>query len=257
MRALRCSAAPSIWTTWPPNLSAGPPAPPRSVRLNRAGIVFGVVYVLIGLAWVAGTNPGPPFPLVSWFVIIAVAGSFIPGIANQVSLARAHLAAPALMYSLAPDRLGFLAVVLAVAGLTDLVDGTIARRFDKPSMLGGGLDPVVDGVLLGAVAVGLAAGGIFPLWLAAVIIVRYLLPAVVGLALLSTGRRPELRHSLSGQISTALIIVLVGGICIFRFMNQDASNVVIGAEIVIPITALATFVHLGWLARQSMRLGPG
>src|SRR6202521_1730407 len=28
MPALRCSAAPSSWTTWTPNLSAGPPAPP-------------------------------------------------------------------------------------------------------------------------------------------------------------------------------------------------------------------------------------
>ena len=108
-------------------------------------------------------------------MIVAAFGSFVPGIANQVSLARAHLAAPALVYSLSADRLGFLAVVLAVAGLTDLVDGTIARRFDKPSTLGGGLDPVVDGILLGAVAVGLALGGIFPLWLAAVIVVRYLL----------------------------------------------------------------------------------
>jgi cardiolipin synthase len=193
----------------------------------------------------------------AWFVVVAVFGSFVPGIANQVSMARAHLAAPALVYSLASDRLGFLAVVLAVAGLTDLVDGTIARRFDKPSTLGGGLDPVVDGILLGAVAIGLALGGIFPLWLAVVIVVRYLLPAVVGLGLLSTGRRPELRHSVSGQISTALIIVLVGGLCLFRFMNQDASNVVIGAEIVIPIATLATFVHLGVLARRSLRLGGG
>src|ERR1700704_63795 len=189
---------------------------------------------------------------VGWFVLVAAFGCFVPGIANQVSLARAYLAAPALMYSLSSERLGFLALVLAVAGLTDLVDGTIARRFDKPSTFGGGLDPVVDGILLGAVAVGLALGGIFPLWLPAVIVIRYLLPAVVALALLSTGRRPELRHSVSGQISTALIIVLVGGLCLFRFMNQDATNVVIGAEIAIPIATVATFVHLGWLARRSM-----
>jgi phosphatidylglycerophosphate synthase len=227
------------------------------VRLNRAGVAWGAAYVVLGVAWVAATNPGPSLLLAAWFVLVAAVGSFIPGVANQVSLARAHLAAPALVYALAPDRLGFLAVVLAVAGLTDLVDGTIARRFDKPSMLGGGLDPVVDGVLLGAVAVGLALGGIFPLWLAAVIIFRYLFPAVVGLVLLSSGRRPELRHSVSGQISTALIIVLVGGICLFRFMHQDASNVVIGAEIAIPIATIATFVHLGWLARRSMRLGAG
>ena len=93
--------------------------------------------------------------------------------------------------------------------------------------------------------------------LAAVVVVRYVLPAVVALALLSTGRRPELRHTVSGQISTALIIVLVGGICLFRFMNQDATNVVIGAEIVIPIATVATFVNLGWLARRSITSGGG
>ncbi len=219
--------------------------------------MFGVAYVVLGIAWVAVAKPESAFLLVAWFVVVAAFGCFVPGIANQVSLARAHLAAPALVYSLASNRLGFLAVVLALAGLTDLVDGTIARRFDKPSMLGGGLDPAVDGILLGAVAAGLALGGIFPLWLAAVIVMRYLLPAVVALVLLSMGRRPELRHSVSGQISTALIIVLVGGICLFRFMNQDASNVVIGAEIVIPIATIATFVHLGLLARRSMQPRPG
>jgi cardiolipin synthase (CMP-forming) len=227
------------------------------VRLNRAGAAFGVAYIVLGVAWVAVASPESPYLLVSWFVAVALCGSFVPGIANQVSLARAQLAAPALIYSLAPNRLGFLAVVLALAGLTDLVDGTIARRFDKPSRLGGGLDPVIDGVLLGAVAVGLAVGGIFPPWLAAVIVFRYLFPAVVALVLLSSGRRPELRHTVSGQISTALIIVLVGGICLFRFMNQDATNVVIGAEIVLPIATIATFVQLGWLARRSLRVGAG
>jgi cardiolipin synthase (CMP-forming) len=227
------------------------------VLTNRAGVAFGVAYIVLGVAWVAVANPAAPVLVVAWFVIVAAVGGFVPGIANQVSLARAHLAAPALVYSLESNRLGYLALVLALAGLTDLVDGTIARRFDKPSTLGGGLDPVVDGILLGAVAVGLALGGIFPLWLAAVVVVRYLLPAVVALVLLSMGRRPELRHSVSGQVSTALIIVLVGGICLFRFMNQDASNVVIGAEIVIPIATVATFVHLGLLARRSMQPGPG
>jgi cardiolipin synthase len=227
------------------------------MRLNRDGIVFGAVYVLLGVGWVSWTNPGPPLPLITWFVAVAAIGSFVPGIANQVSLARAHLAAPALVYSLSSGRLGFLAVVLAIAGVTDLVDGTIARRFDRPSTLGGGLDPVVDGVLLGAVAIGLAMGGIFPSWLAVVIVARYLVPAIAGLVLIAMHRRPELRHTVSGQISTALIIVLVGGICLFRFFNQDASNVVVGAEVVIPLTAAATFVHLGWLARRSMALRPG
>ena len=219
------------------------------MRITRTGVTFSIGYVALGLAWVFAASPSGSAGLyVAWFLALAIAGAFVPGIANQVSLARAYLAAPALAYSFAPGQLGLLAVVLAIAGLTDLVDGTIARRFDRPSTLGGGLDPVVDGVLLGAVAIGLVLSEIIPLWLAVVIVARYLLPAIGGLVLISLHRRPELRHTVSGQISTALIIVLVGGICLFRFFNQDASNVVAGAEIVVPIATLATFIHLGWAA---------
>jgi cardiolipin synthase len=221
------------------------------MRLNRVGITGGAIYLVLGVLWVwLARPPGPAWLLVGWFVAVAVVQAFIPGEANQVSLARAHLAAPAFVYAVTPGHLGALALVLAVAGLTDLVDGTIARRFAHPSTLGGGLDPIVDGVLLGGVAIGLALGGIFPLWLAVVIVARYVLPALGGLVLIYLHRRPELRHTVSGQISTALIIILVGGICLFRFMNQDATNVVVGAEVVIPIATLATFVHLGWVARR-------
>jgi len=219
------------------------------VRITRFAVLISAAYLVLGLAWtLVARPPGPAALFVGWFVLVAVVAAFIPGLANQVSLARAYLAAPALAYSMAPGNLGPLAVVLAIAGLTDLVDGTIARRFDRPSNLGGGLDPVVDGVLLGAVGVGLVVSAIIPFWLAAVIVARYLLPAVGGGVLISMHRRPELRHTVSGQISTALIIVLIGGICLFRFFGQDASNVVAGAEVVIPIATLATFIHLGWAA---------
>ncbi len=221
------------------------------MRLTRTSVALSFLYVVLGLAWVFGARPpGQVGIYAAWFVVVAAVGAFVPGLANQVSLARAYLAAPALAYSVSGDRLGLLALVLAIAGLTDLVDGTIARRFDKPSTLGGGLDPVVDGILLGSVGIGLVVGGVIPSWLAAVIVLRYLVPAVTGFALISMGYRPELRHTVSGQISTALIIVLVGGICLFRFFNQDASNVVAGAEIFIPLTTVATFIHLGWAARR-------
>jgi phosphatidylglycerophosphate synthase len=229
------------------------------VRFNRLGAAGGAVYLVLGVAWVwLAQPPAPAWLLVAWFVLVAAVEAFIAGEANQVTLARAHLAAPALAYSLSPGHLGPLAVVLAVAGLSDLVDGTVARRFERPSTFGGGLDPIVDGILLGAVVMGLSLGGSFPLWLALVIVARYLLPAAGGLVLISMHRRPELRHTVTGQISTSLIIVLVGGICLFRFFGQDATNVVIGAEVVIPIATLATFVHLAWVARRPVAVAePG
>jgi len=225
---------------------------------DRTARVATAAYLVAGLAWaLLSLQPGQSWVASAWIVTVAAVGARLPGPANQVSLSRAYLAAPALVYAMHQD-FGLLAVCVAVAGLTDLVDGTIARRFVHPSELGGALDPVVDGVFLGALVIGLAAGGAFPMWLAFVVIARYLLPAAGGLVLISMHRRPELRHTVTGQISTSLIIVLVGGVCLFRFFGQDASNIVIGAEVAIPIATIATFVHLAWVARRPVAVAePG
>ncbi len=184
------------------------------MRLNRAGVMASLIYAVLGLAWTF--LAAMPWPVAGWFVIVAVAGAFVPGEANQVSLARAYLAAPAAAYAQRGD-FGALAVTVALAGLTDLVDGTVARRFKSPTNFGGGLDPVVDGLFAAALAFGLAFGGAFPVWLAVVVTARYFLPAIVGVALL-------------------------------RGLRQDPGNLVIGAEIVLPIATAATFVHLAYAA---------
>ena len=217
------------------------------MRLQRSGVIAGLIYLVIGLAWIWITEP--PLYLIAWLFLVAVAGSYVPGEANQVTLARAYLAVPALAYA-TTGQLGLLAVVVAVAGLTDLVDGTIARRLSQPSQLGGALDPVVDGIFMGALCIGLAAGGFIPLWLALVVIARYLLPALAGGLLMVLGRRPDLRHTLTGQVSTSLILVLVGGICLFRGLNQDSSGLLNAAEVVIPIATIATYVHLAFALRR-------
>jgi phosphatidylglycerophosphate synthase len=217
------------------------------VRPNRTGVVAGLAYLACGLAWLGFS--GQPWWIAVWFAVVAVGGSFVPGAANHVSLARAYLAAPALAYAL-DGEFGPLAVVVALAALSDLVDGTVARRSGHPSNFGGGLDPVVDGLFLGAFVIGLALGGSFPLWLALVVIARYLLPALAGGMLLALGRRPQLRHTLMGQVSTVLILLLVGGACLLRALSQDSSPLVLAAEVVIPIATAATFANLALALRS-------
>lgn len=224
------------------------------MRLNRAGVIASAIYVLLGLGWVALT--GASWTFVPWLVLVAMIGAFVPGVANQVSLARVYLALPALEYA-AHGSFGPLAVVVAVAGLTDLVDGTVARRFKSPTTFGGGLDPVVDGLFMAALGFGLAVAGVFPAWLAIVVAARYFLPAIAGAVLIASGRRLELRHTLTGQVSTALNLVLLGGAALLRGLHQDPGNLVIGAEIVLPIATLATFVHLGFVAFRRPAPEPG
>ncbi|MFI5284448.1 MAG: CDP-alcohol phosphatidyltransferase family protein [Candidatus Dormibacterales bacterium] len=221
------------------------------MRLSRKAGVASVTYLAAGLLWVFVAHPpGSALALVAWLVAVACIGCFVPGEANQVSLARAYLAAPGFAYASQVDDAGILALVVALAGLTDLVDGTVARRFAHPSTLGGGLDPVVDGLFMGAVVSGLVASGVIPAWLAAVVVGRYLLPALAGALLIGLHRRPELRHTLMGQVSTSLILILVGGVALFRGLKQDPGPLVTAAELVIPIATAATFVHLAWVARR-------
>ena len=152
---------------------------------------------------------------------------------------------PAFWFALHPGSFGWLAATVALAGLSDLVDGTLARRFGGPTEFGAGLDPVVDGVFFGAVAMGLAVGGAYPLWLAGVVVARYLVPALAGALLILLKRLPTLRHTFFGQLSTALIAVLVGGVALLRGFGLSTSVIVAVGSVVIPIATLIAWIELG------------
>ena len=181
----------------------------------------------------------------------------ILGVANLVTGSRIVLAIPGYWFGLTPSGLPWLAVVVAIAGLSDLVDGTIARRFDRPTKFGAGLDPVADGFFYGAVALGLAVGGAYPFWLAWVVIARYTLPAVVGGLLVLLGRLPALRHTFFGQLSTALIAVLLGGLALFRFLGLSTGSLLLATEVVIPVVTLLAWIELGLTARALSRTDGG
>jgi phosphatidylglycerophosphate synthase len=221
------------------------------IRPTTVGIAASACLLAADLSWLALVRPPGLAFLAAWFAALAVLGAFLPGLANQVTLSRAHLAGPALVYSLLPSRLVELAAVVSLAGLSDVVDGMIARRLGNPTRLGGGLDPVVDGVFFGAVAIGLSLGGAYPWWLALVVVVRYGLPAVVGAGLVLAGRHPKLEHTPLGQVSTTLIGVLLGGLALLRGLGWPADGLLRVSEVVLPLAALATFANLYWANRAA------
>ena len=73
------------------------------------------------------------------------------------------------------------AVLLAVLGATDWVDGFVARRFHQVSNLGKVLDPVADRVLVGTGVISIIVAGAVPVWFGVLTVAR---EAVVSAAVL-------------------------------------------------------------------------
>lgn len=81
------------------------------------------------------------------------------------------------------------ALLLAALGITDGVDGYVARHFRQVSTLGKVLDPTADRLLLGTAAVAIIAVGAVPLWVAVVALLREVLVAAGFLYVAAAGGR--------------------------------------------------------------------
>ena len=90
---------------------------------------------------------------------------------NVITVARIVLVAPA-AWLLWRDAVVPALVLIAVAGLSDAIDGEIARRFNWRTRFGEMTDPAADKLLVVAVFVVLAVQGHLPLWLVVVVVLR-------------------------------------------------------------------------------------
>jgi cardiolipin synthase len=105
-------------------------------------------------------------------------------------------------------------IVLAVSGITDYLDGTIARKFQVVTRLGQLLDPAADRLFIIAALVGLCVREIIPLWLVIIIISRDFMLIILGIILANHGYGPLPVHHL-GKMGTfsllfALPILMIG-----------------------------------------------
>ncbi len=92
-------------------------------------------------------------------------------IPNLITIARL-LIVPVVIVMILQGRWPAAFVLFVVAGVSDAVDGYIARRFDMRSEFGAYIDPLADKALLVSIYVTLAVVGVLPAWLAVVVVFR-------------------------------------------------------------------------------------
>lgn len=101
---------------------------------------------------------------------------------NFITLAR-FLMVPFVILAILVGEAGWAFAIFLIAGLSDAVDGLIARHFGQESELGAYLDPIADKLLLVTGFIMLGYVGALPLWLVLLVVSRDVL--IVGAVLIS------------------------------------------------------------------------
>src|SRR5215469_1394949 len=92
-------------------------------------------------------------------------------IPNLISLARL-MTVPLMIWLIVSERYGTAFFVFVLAGISDGLDGFIAKRFDCRTRLGALLDPAADKALLSSVYVALGVAELLPNWLVILVVFR-------------------------------------------------------------------------------------
>jgi cardiolipin synthase len=181
-------------------------------------------------------------------------------LANQLTLLR-MLLIPAFVILVVYHRPGWALVMFVVAGITDALDGLIARRAHQQTSLGAWLDPMADKLLLVTTFVVLTVPGTdlvnrLPLWLTVLVITRdVVIVTTVAIVTAVMGVR-TFKPSIYGKIATGVYL----GTCVvlmwFNYLEERSILVDIGIWMSLAITLVSGFHYISHAA-QIINTPPG
>ena len=175
--------------------------------------------------------------------------------ANQLTLLRIILI-PAFVLLVVYGQLGAALTVFIVAGVTDALDGLIARLAGQGTSLGAWLDPMADKLLLVSTFIVLSIPSLrlantLPIWLTVCIISRdVVIVLTVIIVNLAVGRR-TFRPSIFGKIATALYMLTAVTAMFFNYRRHHSPAVDVLVYSSFAITIISSLDYI-WRTRRVM-----
>ncbi len=140
----------------------------------------------------------------------------------------------------AENRVVFAGLVFMLAGISDVLDGYIARRYNLTSKLGAILDPFADKLMSFTVLVTFTIIGLIPLWIVAPLVVKELVMVVgAGLLYLKHGKLviPSNKY---GKIATFLLYASIFTI-VFN-LNTSISVLLLALTLISSLVAFYNYL---------------
>jgi cardiolipin synthase (CMP-forming) len=136
------------------------------------------------------------------------------------------------------NRILIAFLVFLAAGLTDVLDGFIARRFNMVTKWGSVLDPLADKLMSLTVLISLTVSNMIPTWILLIIGVKELLMIAGGARLFKTGN--FVPSKFYGKISTVLFYI---SIITLEFVNRSLGLIFIYATVLSALFALYKYIE--------------
>jgi cardiolipin synthase (CMP-forming) len=171
---------------------------------------------------------------------------------NLLTLMRICLA-PFLVSAILEDRYALGFGLFVAAGLTDALDGTLARWLRQRTVLGQYLDPVADKLLLSTIFVVLTHKNLIPTTITVLVFGRDLGILVVAAILYAAVGRREFRPSLFGKANTVAQVTAVAVVLLHQIYSPSwvlaLRSVALDATVALTV---ASGLHYAWMVTRKM-----
>lgn len=177
---------------------------------------------------------------------------FLGNLPNLITLARLGLT-PVAISMIVSQRYVEAFVVFLVAGISDAIDGFIAKRFKLTSELGAYLDPLADKALLISIYVSLAIVGQIWATLAIIVVSRDVMILAGVMVAWLLDRPMQIRPVWASKVNTAAQIMLAAAVLGARGFELNLEWVLQGLSLVVGATTiLSAVIYMAqWLAHMS------
>jgi cardiolipin synthase (CMP-forming) len=173
-------------------------------------------------------------------------------IPNIITLTRILLV-PIIVWAIASGEMAIAFVIFIVAGVSDAIDGFLAKRFHMTSELGALLDPLADKALLVSIYIALGLWGAVPRWLVILVVSRDIM--IVAAVMVSwlfdkpVAMKPLMVSKLNtvAQVAFAALVLAALG---FGFKPMPYDLILMGCVTVLTLSSAALYL-LEWVRHMN------
>jgi len=170
-------------------------------------------------------------------------------IPNLITLGRILLV-PIVVWAIVSGQMRIAFILFVVAGVSDGIDGFLAKRFQMKSELGADLDPLADKALIVSIYISLGIAMALPIFLVILVVSRDIMIVSAFLLSLLVGKPMPIRPLMVSKANTAAQIVLA---VLVLAEQAFGFHVALASQLMIALVAILTLLSIAFYLAEWVR----